>query len=317
MSELPSIPKRDPCGHKGTFGTVAVLGGAAHRAGEYGPGSVMVGGPAFAALAALRVGCGLARLAMPEPVLTAALAVAPSATGLALAVDHAGELIPHLAASAIDALVDEARCVVIGPGLGVSAGAEAAVLRVALQDTAPAVFDADALNNMAAVPEFHRELRAAAVLTPHVGEFRRLAAPLGIADDPIDPSSRESACMAMARKLGCVVVLKSASTVVSDGIEVWTHDAPNAALATAGSGDVLAGVIGGLIAQFFRPELARFDAARRAATGALSLYDAARLGVVAHARAGQSWRERRGASGGLLATDLLDELPLVIERMRQ
>ncbi len=317
MSDLPSIPKRDPRGHKGTFGTVAVLGGAAHRAGEDGPGSVMVGGPAFAALAALRSGCGLARLAMPEPVLAAALGLAPSATGLALAVAHDGDLVAHLAAAAIDGLIDDARCLVIGPGLGVSPGAEAAVLRAVLQQTAAVVVDADGLNNLAAVPGFQLELRASAVLTPHVGEFRRLAAALGVTEDPVAEASRQRACLAVAQKLGCVVVLKSSATVVSDGIDVWTHDAANAALATAGSGDVLAGLIGGLIAQFFRPELASIDPEKRAGAGALSLFDCARVGVAAHSRAGSNWCRRTGATGGLLALDLIEELPMVIEGMRR
>lgn len=317
VSKLPAIPRRDPHGHKGTFGTVAVLGGAAHRAGEEGPGSVMVGGPAFAAVAALRSGCGLARLAMPEPVLAAGLSLAPSATGLALAVDHEGELIAHLASAAIDGIVEDARCLVIGPGLGVSPGAEAAVLRAVLQESAAVVVDADGLNNLAAIPEFQLELRAPVVLTPHVGEFRRLAAALGVTDDPVDAASRERACAAVAQKLGCIVVLKSAATVVSDGMDVWTHDAANPALATAGSGDVLAGLIGGLIAQFFRPEFAGLGAGKGTAGAWLSLFDCARLGVAAHSLAGSNWCRRTGATGGLVALDLANELPAVIEGMRR
>ncbi|NBX25685.1 MAG: NAD(P)H-hydrate dehydratase, partial [Planctomycetes bacterium] len=85
MSDRPTLPPRDPQGHKGTFGSVLVVGG--HAANP-----VMLGGPALSARAALRSGCGLCTLAMPAPLLASALAVAPSATGCALPVDAAGEL---------------------------------------------------------------------------------------------------------------------------------------------------------------------------------------------------------------------------------
>jgi len=315
---LPALPKRDTRGHKGTFGTVVVVGGSSWRAREEsGPGARMIGGPALSARAALRSGAGLVRLVMPEPVLDAGLTIAPEATGVGLAVDHDGGIVAHLAAAALDDLMDSAACLVIGPGLGRGHGPGALTLRAVAQDSTPVVIDADALNALAEMPEVNRDFRAPAVLTPHVGEFDRLAQSLGLDADPRkDPVA---AAQRLAALLGCVVVLKSSATAVSDGLRGWLFNEPNPALATAGSGDVLSGVIGSLIAQHCRRHL---GAGERTLTserqGGLSLFDAARLGVTAHARAGRAWADRHaGATGGLLASDLLDELPAVLEALRR
>jgi NAD(P)H-hydrate repair Nnr-like enzyme with NAD(P)H-hydrate dehydratase domain len=100
-------------------------------------------------------------------------------------------------------------------------------------------------------------------------------------------------------------VLKGAGTVVSDGIKTWTCKHGHPCLGTAGTGDVLSGLLGGLIAQFAADE-----------NGPLSLYDAARIAVQAHAIAGEQWARDRGAAAGLLAAELADELPRVLEGMR-
>lgn len=304
----PTIPPRDPRGHKGTFGTVAVIGGCAARPDEEGAGgSYMVGGPAMAATAALRAGAGLVKLILPEPVLSAGLAIAPSATGVPLAVDHGGEVIAHRAAEALDAIFPGVACLAVGPGMGVSAGASAIVFRCIGQEDLPVVLDADALNNLVHHQEFHRDWRAPSIITPHVGEFRRLAAVFGIdaaaADAGRDDSMESMAC-ALAQRLGCVVILKSSTTVVTDGQRTWIHDAPNPVLATAGTGDVLCGIVSGLIAQ------------HAAAPARLSLYDCARAGVLIHARAAHAWSLKHGARGGMLATELLEEVPAAVETLR-
>ncbi|MDX1500159.1 MAG: ADP/ATP-dependent (S)-NAD(P)H-hydrate dehydratase, partial [Woeseiaceae bacterium] len=141
---------------------------------------------------------------------------------------------------------------------------------------------------LAAVRDFDRELRGPAVLTPHPGEFRRLAAALALDDDTASPGGRRDAAAELARRLGCVVVLKGAGTVVTDGQRTFVNETGNAALATAGTGDVLTGLIAGLLAQGLDPERA------------------AALGVEAHALAG----DRAAAHGerGLIASDLLAEL---------
>lgn len=299
---LPSIPPRDPTGHKGTFGTVCVVGG------QSTPPHVMVGGPAFSALAALRSGAGLAVLTMPAPVLTAALGVAPSATGLALPVDSEGRLLASAGAALIDGALVRTACVAIGPGFGTDLPQQQVVVRLLAQDAIPVVVDADALNCLSMLPEFAADLRAAAILTPHPGEFRRLATSLGLRDlDPEDDARRPAAAAALSRRLGCVTVLKGHRTIVSDGLRAWRCDAGNAALATAGSGDVLTGVVAAFVAQFHRSTLPA--GSRR------SLFECARLAVEVHAQAADRWAARHGNSG-MLATDLVNELPAAVESLR-
>lgn len=307
---LPRLPARDPAGHKGTFGTVAVVGGCA------GPDRRMIGAPALAALGALRAGAGLVRLVTPEPILDAAIGIAPSATGVPLPTDQTGAIVPHDAAAVLDRQLAASDCLVIGPGLGAGVGAQAVSLRAVRQEETPVVADADAINALAEVPELHRDFRGAVVLTPHPGEYRRLADALNIAHDAVRDESRPAAAEALAQRLGCIVVLKGARTVVSDGIRTWVNESGNAALATAGTGDVLSGLIAAIIAQFVAPHdplAALVDTpARERPDRPLDLFDAARLAVHAHGLAAERWTRRTGAAAGLLAAELADELPAVL-----
>ena len=287
----PALPPRAPEGHKGTFGSVVVIGG--HAANP-----VMLGGPALAARGALRSGCGLCTLAMPAPLLAGALGVAASATGCALPVDANGLLQPSGVAESLDPLVARAHAVVVGPGLGQGFEVQQVVVRLASMVEVPMVIDADALNALAATEDFARDLRAPCVLTPHPGEFRRLAEALALDLDPVDPARREAAAAGLAARLGCVVVLKGAHTVVSDGVRAWTCAAAEPALATGGSGDALGGVIAGLAAQFVRID----------ARQTLTLFGAACLGVQLHADSASRWASRHGHAG-MLAEEIADGIP--------
>lgn len=303
---LPQLPPRPIDGHKGTFGTVCVVGG---RADEQ---RVMVGGPALTALGALRSGCGLAVLAVPTSIMAAALVIAPSATGLALPVDEAGALKPSDTAQLLDRHMHEYQCIALGPGLGMSVAAQQVVVRLIAQDRVPVVIDADALNCLAALHDFHRDVRCSAVLTPHPGEFARLAKVLGMNtpdmnSDAVDPAKRPTAAQELARRLGCVVVLKGHRTVISDGMETHINETGNVALATGGTGDVLAGIIAGFIAQFHNT---------RGVSNQLRLIDCARLAVHAHGLAADHWAKKNG-DAGMLATDLLHEIPGVLHGMRR
>jgi NAD(P)H-hydrate epimerase len=282
----------------------------------------MIGAPALTATAALRAGAGLAQLAMPAPVLDAGLTICPSATGVPLPVDpDTRELVPHACAEALDAVLERATVLAVGPGLGRSAGARAITLRAIQQESLPAVLDADALNAMADTPDLFRDFHAAAVLTPHPGEFRRLCAGLGLKGDLGLASSRERACEGLAQRLGRVVVLKGHATVVSDGLRTWTCPAGHPCLATGGTGDVLTGVIAALVAQFcptpdrmlMRAKVPQMppDPERP-----LDLHDAARVGVWAHAAAGAAWAAARGASAGLLAMELTELVTAALEQLR-
>lgn len=298
-TELTPLPSRPRAGHKGTFGTVAIIGGSSHAP------PTMVGAPALSATAALRAGCGLCRIVAPHPVLPAILSICPSATGAALPVDLSGALERGHATEVMERAINGCDAIAIGPGLGVSEESIQLVVRAIQRDDLPMVIDADALNAMAQIPDLFRDFRAPSVMTPHPGEFARLAAAFKVSFSPTDPDERPQAAASLARRLGCVVVLKGAGTCVSDGLRTWVCDHGHPCLATAGTGDVLTGLLTSLLAQH--------TAAGGSPTG---IYQIARVAVEAHARAGEAWAQRAQASAGLLALELCDMLPAILEPMR-
>ncbi len=305
IAALPALPARDPDGHKGTFGTVLVVGGHCDGA------EVMLGGPALTALAALRTGCGLAWLALPRPILASALEVAPEATGIALPVDENDAIRPSAAAEAIDQRLPRVRCCAVGPGLGTSEGAVQLVMRLVANSPVPLVIDADALNALSSCASFDLDVRAPAILTPHPGEQDRLARALALPVLPVSPTAVEqrTAATRLAARLGCVVVLKGSITTVADALEVHQLHAGNAALATGGSGDVLTGIIASVVAQFHKP-------LAEPSTASLRLLDCARVGVALHGLAARRWTVGHG-NAGLLARDLVDALPATLESVRR
>jgi NAD(P)H-hydrate epimerase len=275
---------------------------------------MMLGAPALAAMGALRSGVGIARLMMPEPILPAALATCPAAVGVPMLV-NGYDINASAAAEEFDRQLGQINAVVIGPGLGQSEAAAALVLRTLQQEELPVIVDADALNILAGTIDLWRDFRAPAVLTPHPGEFRRLADALRISADPTDPATRPEAAAALARRLGCIVVLKGSGTIVSDGLSTWLCTRGHVCLATGGTGDILAGLIGGLAAQYCRVTHTTALASRGIPTP-ISLLDISRIAVQAHAIAGERWAQEHQASGGLLAPELADLLPAVLEQMR-
>lgn len=297
-SALPMLPERPADSHKGSFGTVAIVGGCAAT-------PRMIGAPALAARAALRAGAGLVRLVCPEPILDAAIGLEPSATGIPLIADAAGAIDASAAAAVLDEAIASCDVLAIGPGLG--SAADALVLRAAGQDTVPIVVDADGLNALARTRSFHLDLRASMILTPHPGEFARLAASLGLEADARDHQHRPAAAASLAQRLGCVVVLKGASTVVSDGQRTWVCGFGHPCLATAGTGDVLTGLIASLVGQV---------AVSGSSDPALGLYDIARIGVQVHAQAGERWAREAGVEAGLLARELADLLHAQLQPLR-
>ncbi|MGD1915432.1 MAG: NAD(P)H-hydrate dehydratase [Phycisphaerales bacterium] len=319
MANLPApkLPKRDSTGHKGDFGRVAIVGGCALA------NSRMIGAPALAGLAATRSGAGLVQLVCPEGVLNEALGIAPQATGRGLPTDTSGALLVSDSVAILDTIIEETDVVVIGPGFGRGAGQSALSLRAMQQKLMPVVVDADALNELSDTPQLALDFHAPAVITPHPGEFSRLASALGMDADATSDTARPTAAEQLAQRLGCIVVLKGARTVVSDGLQTWVDDTADSALATGGTGDVLAGLIGGLIAQHARPithELARSKLGERARhlpdDGHLTLFEVARCAVVAHAQAARLWREQNHASAGLTPMALADHLPEAITALR-
>jgi len=279
IETLPGLPARPVDAHKGTFGTVIVVGGSA----------TMIGAPALCARAALRSGSGLVKIATTPDVLPYALTVEPCATGVVLGGDEEGWR------SAIDSADPDGKAVLaVGPGMGLAEGGGQKVLSL-LRGERSVVLDADGLNLLARTgrprPRPRADTNAALVMTPHPGEFARLAKPLGITDCPTDPNTRKQAAAQLAQTHHCIVLLKGQHTVVTDGQQVYINQTGNPALATAGTGDVLTGLIASLIGQ------------------GLSAFEAAVLGAHLHGQAADYWVKHHGRSG-LRATDLADALPI-------
>ncbi|MGA1467415.1 MAG: NAD(P)H-hydrate dehydratase [Phycisphaerales bacterium] len=289
-------PPRPLDGHKGTFGTVLVVGGSLGQRG-------MLGGPTFSALGALRAGCGLCELAMPAPLLVAGLSLAPSATGVALPVDGRGTIDAAAAIDALRAALDRATVLAIGPGLGEDHGVEdfvQALLAAAVSRGLPVVLDADGLN---AYARFGRgeAFATPTIATPHPGEFRRLAESCGLGElDPVDPARRPESARVLAARLRAIVILKGQGTCVAMGDRVEVERCGNPALATGGSGDVLTGVVASLWAQWI--------ASKGPAPITELGFEAARAAVQLHGHAADRWAREHG-DAGMLASDLLAAIP--------
>ena len=251
-----------------------------------------MGAPALCATAALRSGVGLVKIATQSEVIPTVLAIEPGATAIALANDWAVNV------SKIAAADLEGRAVLaVGPGIG-RGDASAELVNALVDGSRPVVLDADGLNLLADRGRGDAiERKNQLVMTPHPGEFRRLAEPLGIDESPTDESTRPFAAAKLAKTYGAVVVLKGHRTVVTDGDRVYTNQTGNPAMATAGSGDVLTGCVSALVAQ------------------GMNSLDAAILGVYLHGLAGDLWAQLHGTCG-LTAMDLCRSLPDAFNKHR-
>jgi len=230
--------------NKGNFGHVLVVGGAMGTAGG------KAGAPAMAALAALRAGAGLVTAAVAAPALAVVSAIAPELMTWPLAATAAGSIsAENLAPDSLTALLAGKTVLAIGPGLGQSAETVKFVTGLLSATKIPAVIDADALNILAAKPVLLAKLAKSRtlVLTPHPGEMARLAA-ISIAEVQ---ANRLEVARSFAQRLGVTLVLKGARTLIAhpDG-RVAVNTTGNPGMAKGGSGDVLTGLIAGLLAQY-------------------------------------------------------------------
>lgn len=286
MTAVPRswLPPRPRDSHKNDFGHVLVIGGARG----------MSGAPRLAAAGALRGGAGLVTLAVPRSLELVA-AVGGPWEALTLALPESGGAV---AAAAWPVVAAYARrrpltAAVVGPGLSVTAGSAAFVRRALRNFGLPVVLDADGLNVLAGDDKFRPAVPV--VLTPHPGEAARL---LGTSAAALQ-KNRPAAAQAVARRFGGVCVLKGHRTVISDGHRTAVNPTGNPGMATGGTGDVLAGLIGALIGQVAGP------------TPPERLWRAAVLGARLHGAAGDR-AVRRG--GPMTAGDLVDELPAAFRR---
>lgn len=230
--------------NKGNFGHVLVVGGT------FGTAGGKAGAPAMAALAALRSGAGLVTAAVPAPALAVVAAVAPELMTWPLTATSTGCLAAeNLAPEAVAALMAGKTVLAIGPGLGQSPETVKFVTGLLAATKIPAVIDADALNILAAKPVLLAKLAKGRtlVLTPHPGEMARLAG-ITVAEVQAD---RLEVARTFARRTGVTLVLKGARTLVAhpDG-RVAVNTTGNPGMAKGGSGDLLTGLVAGLLAQY-------------------------------------------------------------------
>lgn len=282
LIQAPSVgqklPMRRPDAHKGHQGHLLVVAGSLGKAGA----------GVLASHAAFRAGVGLVTWACPARLLRMLAQCPPEI--MTLPVSETTQE-PYVTAQAIPALCDfvqhTADALVLGPGLGTHPETVACVQALLQAARVPVVIDADGLNCLAAQPALLRQCAGPVIITPHPGEMARLVA----TDIPTVQAQRLEVAAAFARDYHVYVVLKGAHTVIAapDG-HCWLNPTGNAAMATAGTGDVLTGILGALLCQ------------------GLSPLEAAQCGVYLHGVAGDRVAQRQGNSG-VLASDLIHELP--------
>ena len=240
------IPTRKINSHKNDFGHVLVIAGSRN----------MPGAACLASGAACVAGAGLTTVAFPESAY-ASLASGMKEVMLFPLPEHDGKLIATVEAlGKLLLAMERATAIVIGPGIGQSEDVTELVFDVLKTAKCPVVIDADGLNAIASNLDILRETNAKIVLTPHPGEMARLT---GLEVEEIE-QNREGIAEEFAKRHGVTVLLKGAATVVSsfDTTDVYVNNTGNPALSKGGSGDVLSGIIGALLAQGQSP----FDAAR-------------------------------------------------------
>jgi len=280
VTQLPTLPSRQPESNKGDFGRILIV------AGSRG----MTGAAILCGTAALRGGAGLVRLAIPSEVLPIVASGQPCFMTTPLPSDDLGRLGDH-AALELNVLLNANDVAAVGPGLGQSVGTEMCV-RAALAARKPIVLDADGLNVLHGDTSPLRGRESPTIVTPHPGEFARLLK----VNTAMVLARREELAVQFAAHRGLVLVLKGHATLVTDGRRLYRNTTGNPGMATGGSGDVLTGLIAALVGQ-------KLDA-----------FAAAQLGAYLHGLAGDLAREDLGENS-LIATDLIEYLPHAFQRL--
>jgi NAD(P)H-hydrate epimerase len=267
----PALLPRKSSTYKHRSGDILVIAGS--------PGKT--GAAKLAAHASLRAGAGLATICSWHEALPALATEVSEIMLTPLSETRIADDLAHAMA--------KRHAVLIGPGLGTSEAALRALEYVLKHARAPLVIDADALTLIALHPELAERIPRNTVMTPHSGELARL---LQKSPQQIE-ADRYGAVRDAAQRFGCTVVLKGAHTLIADTEQIVVSPWANPVLATAGSGDVLGGVMSALAAQ-------------------MGLFDAAKSAVYLHGLTGQIWSENKGSDRGMLAGDIADMLPEAI-----
>lgn len=271
---LDMLPERNPFGHKGTFGKVLLLCGSRG----------FTGAAYLSAMGALRAGAGLVYLGVPESIY-AIEAVKLNEPVVFPLPDEDGKLsveaIPQILnrLPAMDAIL-------IGCGLGVSEGTLTVVKAVLENAACPVILDADGINVLYGHMDILRGRQYPTILTPHDGEFSRVGGSVG--DD------RMACAAAFASEYGCILLLKGHRTCITDGVTGFVNRTGNPGMAVGGSGDVMAGILTGLLGQGMQP------------------LQAAACAAWLHGTAGDLCASELGQQA-MLPTDMLNALPRLLK----
>ena len=267
-----ALPPRKPDGHKGNFGKLLVIGGAVGYTGA----------PYLTASAAVRSGCGLVYLGVPESIW--AVEAGKCVSAMPFPLPEKNGLLSDKALQQILDKLDACDVLALGPGLGRSDRVTRLVCELLRQTEKPVVLDADGINLISG----HKHLLRGrtTILTPHDGEFARLGFCPG--------HDRQAAAEAAANDLGCILLLKGHRTVITDGSRTYINTTGNPGMAVGGSGDLLAGMIVSLLGQHLAP------------------LEAAACAAYLHGAAGDKCAEAMGQYG-MLPTDMLEVLPRLMK----
>ncbi len=268
------LPERDPWGHKGTFGKILLLCGSRG----------FTGAAYLAAMGALRSGAGLVFLGVPESIY-AIEAVKLNEPVVFPLPEEDGKLSGQALAE-ISQRLPQMDAVLIGCGLGQSAGTFAVVKAVLETASCPVVVDADGINLLSGHRDILRRRQHATILTPHDGEFARMGGPVG--------KDRMESAAQLATDWNSIVLLKGHETCISAGQTGYIHSPGNPGMAVGGGGDVLAGIITALLGQGIAP------------------LEAAACGAWLHGAAGDLCAKELGQYG-MLPTDMLLRLPRLLK----
>ena len=271
---LKFLPDRDENAHKGDFGKILLLCGSRGYTGA----------AALAARRALRVGAGLVYLGVPESIY--AIEAVKLDEPVVFPLPEEAGMLSGAALPDIARRLSKMDAVLIGPGLGQSEGT-LAVLRFVLREfEGPVVVDADGINLLRGHMDLVRGRKHPTILTPHDGEFRRIGGQIG--------EDRTASAVSFARENGCILLLKGHRTRITDGAVCYENPTGNPGMAVGGSGDVLAGMITGLLGQGLAP------------------LTAAACGAWLHGAAGDLCAEELGQYG-MLPSDMVESLPRLLK----
>lgn len=271
---LSLLPDRNPLGHKGNFGKLLLLCGSRG----------FTGAAYLAAMGALRSGAGLVFLGVPESIY--AIEAVKLNEPVVFPLPDGDGTLSASALRSILARLPQMDGVLLGCGLGQSVGTLAVVRGVLENAKCPVVLDADGINVLSAHKDVLRERVYPTILTPHDGEFLRFGGSIG--------ENRMASAAELARQLGCIVLLKGHETCITDGEMGYLNRTGNPGMAVGGSGDVLAGIITGLLGQGLAP------------------LEAAACGAWVHGAAGDLCAKEIGQYG-MLPTDMLTALPRLLK----